>query len=39
MIVVEKVLKSPDEVSPRLRMEKGDDPEALHGDFMDFYEE
>ena len=37
-IVVEKVLKSPDEVSPRLRMEKGDDPEVLHGNFTDFDE-
>ena len=37
-IVVEKVLKSPDEVSPSLRMEKGDDPEVLHGDFTDFDE-
>ena len=37
-IVVEKVLKSPDEVSPSLRMEKGDDPEVLHGNFTDFDE-
>lgn len=34
-IIVEKVLKSPDEVSSRLRMEKGDDPRVLHGDFSD----
>ncbi len=35
-ILVEKELKSPDEVSKRLAMEKGEDPYELHGDFKDF---